>query len=160
MPRRSGRLLGSRGIDSISARNCDLTTTQPPIPVLAPIVASPNLDNDPQSDNPLDQQTTDDIESETRYIVIAPEIMKGHKGESIYIRSWLGCQLEREKKTRTGVGHLRSPKNAIRFGWYVWWVSKVSNSLVTIWHVRLTKFVGGGWAQCRARPFVLLRLGI
>jgi len=34
-------------------------------------------------------------------MVIAPEIMKGHKGESI------------------GVGHLRNPKNAIWFVWYV-----------------------------------------
>ena len=84
MPRRSGRLLGSRGIDSISARNCDSTTTQPPIPVLAPIVASPNLDNDPQSDNPLDQQTTDDITRKVNDLVHAtqPHVVVPHVADS------------------------------------------------------------------------------
>ena len=53
-------------IPTVSTRNHS-TTTQPPTPVLAPIVASPNLDNDlppligPQLDNPHRQQTTDDI---------------------------------------------------------------------------------------------------
>ena len=75
--------LGSR-IPSISARNRDSTTTQPPIPVLAPIVASPNLDNDPQSDNPLDQQTTDDITRKVNDLVHAtqPHVVVPHVADS------------------------------------------------------------------------------
>jgi hypothetical protein len=64
-------------IPTVSARNRDSTTTQPPTPVLAPIVASPNLDNDrplliaPQSDNPHRQQTTDDITRKVNDLVHA-----------------------------------------------------------------------------------------
>ena len=58
--------LESRNL-SVSARNRDSATTQPSTPVLAPTLESPNLDNDlpllvaSQSDNPYDQQTTEDI---------------------------------------------------------------------------------------------------
>ena len=62
---------------SVSARNRDSTTTRPPTPVLVPIVASPNVDNDlpllntPQTDNRHDQQTTDDIARKVNDLVHA-----------------------------------------------------------------------------------------
>ena len=64
-------------IPTDSARSRDSTTTQPPTPVLGPIVASPDLDNDPplliapQSDNPHRQQTTDDITRKVNDLVHA-----------------------------------------------------------------------------------------
>ena len=75
--------LGSR-FPSISARNRDSTTIQPPTPVLAPIVASPNLDNDPQSDIPLGQQTTDDIARKVNDLVHAaqPHVVVPHIADS------------------------------------------------------------------------------
>ena len=82
-------------------------------------------------------------------MVTAPEIMKGHKGESIYIRSWHRCQLEREKKTHTGVGHLRSPKKAIMFVVCLMRSNKMSNFIVRVYSNRLDSQVGGG----RARSF-------
>ena len=64
-------------IPTVSARNRDSTNTQPPTPVLAPIVASPNSDNDlplliaPQSDNLHRRQTSDDITRKVNDLVHA-----------------------------------------------------------------------------------------
>ena len=80
-------------IPTVSARSRDSTTTQPPTPVLVPIVASPNLDNDlplliaPQSDNPHRQQTRDDITRKVNDLVHAatqpqPHVAVPHVTES------------------------------------------------------------------------------
>jgi len=47
-------------------------------------------------------------------MVKAPENMKGHKGLSTYTTNWFNCSTLIIEKRRTGVGHLRNPKNAIR----------------------------------------------
>jgi len=59
-------------IASLSVRSRDPATTKPPTPVLAPIVASPHLDNDlPPLENPHPHQTMDDITQKINYLVHA-----------------------------------------------------------------------------------------
>ena len=97
-------------IPSVSARFRESTTTQPTTPVLAPIVASPNVDNDlpllvaPQSNNPHDQQIKDDITRKVNDLVHAttqpqPQVAVPHIIESTKAVAYSSDKQDKENQS-------------------------------------------------------------